>query len=147
MAAKPGNRLRVSSSPTNEETTTKILNSIPLRCWTGFRRTLRSSPPTCRPSENASPAIWIQLTAHNHPRNLAILHLNPLLLARHAPLSPPNRLWLCDLLHSAERSAAECRVLQLACFNWRRGQEWETESFLLFAETLEPREPHNGCGS
>jgi len=146
MANRPGNRQLVSSL-LNLEKYLLTICSIPLRSRFGVWRPLRGSFATRRPSQDSTSAIWSWFSAHHHPRDLQILQLHILVLARHPTLGAADRLWLCHLLHESECPTPECCAIKPFAVHWCLGERLDSNLLLGPAEAVEPREPHNGSHS
>jgi len=121
-----------------------IFGSLPLRCWTWIWRAFRGASPTCRPPQNKSPTVRTQLAASLDPRNLEVLHLHPLFLARHTAIRSTDRIWLCNLLYDLERSTTECLALEHPPHSRGYRQKRRSKPLLRSPQALESCKPDNG---
>lgn len=143
MAASPENR-RVVSALHPQLSTMLTYRSLPFRCWTWIWRTFRGASTTCRPPQNTSSTVRTQLTASLDPRNLELLNLHSLVLARHTTICSTDRFRICHLLHDSECLTTECRAFESSPFSGGYRQKWPSKPLLCSPQALESRKPYNG---
>jgi len=144
MANRKGNRQLVSLSHPeyDQQLLIQIFCSIPFCSWFGVGHSFCSLITACRPSENSSPTIRIQLSARYNPRDIQILKFHNLILAWHSALSSTNWLWLGHLLHEPQCLTPTCRAVEPPAIPWAP-REGRNSYLLRSAKALEPRKSYN----